>query len=93
MDTLNQAIKTDGYPTHTSDEQIAVERLLSDFKPSDGSPKLDRNAHVNFLVRVLLQGLPKRSVSHDASQPWILFWTLQSLSILGVGLDPDNKQR
>jgi protein farnesyltransferase subunit beta len=40
-----------------------------------------------------MQGLPSRFVSQDASQPWILFWVLQSVSILGVGLDPDNKQR
>ena len=86
--------KTDGYPTHTTDEQIAVEKLLHVL--SDGKGKrstLNRNAHINFLVRMLLQGLPDRYTSQDASQPWILFWILQSLCILGVGLDPDNKQR
>lgn len=94
MHPPSQGCKTDAYPTPTSDEQIAVEVLLSKFKPAkDVAPSLDRNAHLNFLVRMLMQGLPARYVSQDASQPWIMFWILQSISILGVGLDPDNKQR
>jgi protein farnesyltransferase subunit beta len=96
MDCFNRGTKTDGFPTHTSDEQIQVENLLSNFKPgkpSSESPTLNKNAHINFLVRMLLKGMPSRHVSQDASQPWILFWVLQSLSIMGVGIDPDNKQR
>jgi len=96
MHPIHEGSKVDGYPTSTSDEQIAVELLLSQFRPKPSkaeAPQLDRNAHVNFLVRILLQGLPTRYVSQDASQPWILFWVLQSISILGVGLDPDNKQK
>ena len=91
--------KTDGFPTHTSDEQWHLESALRSFAPPQNSDssvadkQLERNAHINFLVRILLQGLPSRAVTQDASQPWIIFWVLQSLCILGVGLDPDNKQK
>jgi hypothetical protein len=44
-------------------------------------------------VRNLVQGFPPRYISQDASQPWLMFWTLQSLSALQVAIDPDNKQR
>ncbi|KAF7313263.1 Protein farnesyltransferase subunit beta [Mycena kentingensis (nom. inval.)] len=54
---------------------------------------LDKKAHMNFLIRNLVQGFPARYTSQDASQPWLIFWTLQSFSILQVGLDPGNKQR
>ncbi|KAH9976081.1 terpenoid cyclases/protein prenyltransferase alpha-alpha toroid [Russula compacta] len=32
-------------------------------------------------------------MSQDASQPWLMFWTLQSFSVLQVAIDPDTKQR
>jgi protein farnesyltransferase subunit beta len=48
---------------------------------------------MQFLVRNLVQGFPERYKSQDASQPWLLYWTLQAFSILQVGLDPGNKQR
>ncbi|XP_006456065.1 hypothetical protein AGABI2DRAFT_210804 [Agaricus bisporus var. bisporus H97] len=41
----------------------------------------------------MMQGFPARYLSQDASQPWLLFWALQSFSALQVGLDPDNRQR
>ena len=46
-----------------------------------------------FLARNLAQGFPARYTSQDASQLWLLFWTLQSFSVLQVGLDPADKQR
>ncbi|QRV95735.1 terpenoid cyclase [Ceratobasidium sp. AG-Ba] len=40
-----------------------------------------------------MQGLPARYTSQDASQPWLLYWALQSLTCLGVQLDPNTRQR
>lgn len=92
--TQSQGCKTDGYPTPTTDEQISVENILKNFIPAHPNSKLlDRNTHVNYLVRMLLQGLPVRYVSQDASQPWILFWILQAISIMSVSLDTENKQK
>lgn len=83
---------TDGYPTPTSMLQTATENILQSSLSSQ-PPTLQRNLHLQFLLRNLVQGFPSRYVSQDASQPWLIFWTLQGFSVLGVGLDPQTKQR
>ncbi|KAI1416583.1 terpenoid cyclases/Protein prenyltransferase [Hypoxylon sp. FL1857] len=47
-----------------------------------GVPRLDRGRHIKFL-RKHLETLPARYVTLDASRPWILYWCLNGLSILG----------
>ena len=86
---------TDGFPTPSSASQAETEAILLQHIPSSAEPKpiLTKQAHMQFLVRNLVQGFPARYVSQDASQPWLLFWTIQSFSALQVGLDPGNKQR
>ncbi|KAJ3824904.1 terpenoid cyclases/protein prenyltransferase alpha-alpha toroid [Lentinula raphanica] len=91
----------DNYPTPTSISQKSTIALL--VKPNPPSPStnstpiqsgiLDVNLHLGYLGRHLLQGLPARYTSQDASQPWLLFWSLQSLSLLKVELDQGNKQK
>lgn len=85
----------DHYFTETSDTQSETESILAKHVPSDpyAPPSLQRNQHLQFLVRNLIQGFPSRYISQDASQPWLLYWTLQGFSVLGVALDPDNKQK
>lgn len=93
---------TDGFPTPTSDLQATTENILraryesvkasaTDFT-SEG-PVLNKNPHLQFLLRNLVQGFPARYISQDASQPWLFFWTLQGFSVLGVGLDEKTRQR
>ncbi|KAL1743660.1 terpenoid cyclases/protein prenyltransferase alpha-alpha toroid [Schizophyllum fasciatum] len=82
---------TDGFPTQTSQTQRETEEILS--KHASGQATLNKNAHIQFLVRNLVQGFPARYMSQDASQPWLLFWTFQAFSVLQVGLDPGNRQR
>ena len=48
---------------------------------------------MQYLIRNLIQGFPTRYTSQDASQPWLMFWTVQSFGILQVALDPVTKQR
>ncbi|KAH9934610.1 terpenoid cyclases/Protein prenyltransferase [Amylocystis lapponica] len=90
---------TDGYPSPTSDLQYNTENILKSHLPLPSaskpgpSPVLHRNLHLQFLLRNLLQGFPERYVSQDASQPWLIFWTLQGFSVLGVGLDDQTKKR
>ena len=86
---------TDGFPTKTSDEQAATEEVLRAHIPAAGAPapSLKRNAHLQYAVRCLAQGFPPRFQSQDASQPWLVFWTVHTLTLLGVALDPDSKQR
>ena len=90
-----RSTRTDSYPTASSNEQAVTETVLAQHRPANNHPKpaLNRNLHLQFLVRNLIQGLPGRFVSQDASQPWLVFWTVQSFYFLGAALDPDNKQR
>ena len=87
--------RTDSYPTETSRLQASCEDTLAEHIPrtADSAPSLQKNAHLQFLVRNLLQGFPARYISQDASQPWLLFWSIHGFSLLQVALDPDNKQR
>jgi len=84
----------DAYPTKTSDLQADTEDILQEvIPPGGGGLSLDKKAHLQFLVRNLVQGFPARYMSQDASQPWLMFWTLQSFSTLQIAIDPDTKQR
>ncbi|KAF9493816.1 terpenoid cyclases/Protein prenyltransferase [Pleurotus eryngii] len=83
----------DAFPTPASHVQADTEAILLKLIPDQPLAKLHKNAHVQFLARNFVQGFPIRYTSQDASQPWLMFWTLQSFSVLRVGLDPGNKQR
>lgn len=87
---------TDAVETATSIAQFDTETAISDLllvlkDPSNVT--LDRAMHARWSYTSLMQGLPGRYVSQDASQPWLLYWALQSLTSLGVQLDPASKQR
>ena len=88
-------VPTDGYPTLTSKMQADTEAVLRKHIPPSNTEGLvlEKNSHIQFLIRNLVQGFPPRYISQDASQPWLLFWTIQSFSTLQVVLDPGNKQR
>jgi len=96
-----RATPIDSFPTHTSKAQAETEAVLLKHIPTTDSttgtstPKavLEKNAHMQFLIRNLIQGFPVRYISQDASQPWLMFWTVQAFSVLQVALDPGNKQR
>ncbi|KAI0037908.1 terpenoid cyclases/Protein prenyltransferase [Auriscalpium vulgare] len=94
MSWLPRSTPIDGYPTKTSDLQSETEDVLVSHLPrEDTPPVLNKNPHLQFLVRNLVQGFPARYTSQDASQPWLMFWTLQCFSTMQVGIDPNNKQR
>ena len=86
---------TDGYRTSTSTLQTETENTIKKHIPVDGAgqPALQRKTHFEFLLRNLRQGFPERYTSQDASQPWLVYWTLQGFSVLGVGLDDQTKKR
>lgn len=93
---------TDRYLTATSTLQARTEHDIqarleahraSPQEHTPDGPVLQRNAHLQFLLRNLVQGFPARYMSQDASQPWLFFWTLQGFSVLSVGLDEQTRQR
>lgn len=95
MSSLPSPSPTDSFPTLTSQTQAETEAVLLKHIPDgvEPLPGLQKNAHMQFLIRNLVQGFPTRYISQDASQPWLMFWTIQAFSVLQVGLDPGNKQR
>lgn len=102
MDRDWKPAQNDGYPSATSTLQSSTEEILkarylstaiAAVDSPESQPTLQRQSHVQFLLRNLVQGFPARYVSQDASQPWLIYWTLQGFSVLGVGLDAATKQR
>jgi len=57
------------------------EQEIQDFN-SHGIPKLQRQKHIKFLQRVLGK-YPHQYQGMDASRPWLVYWALAGLSILG----------
>ena len=82
----------DGFPTCSSEEQHEVEmevlrqfgRVLNapDFD-AERSIVLNRDAHIAFLVRGLSEPLKPSYISLEASRPWIAYWILHALDLLG----------
>jgi len=80
------------YPTPTSEEQHEVEmNVLRYFGATLNKPDFDmnrdiilhKNLHVKFLTRGLLEPLKPSYISLEASRPWIVFWILHALDLLG----------
>ncbi|KAH9809845.1 terpenoid cyclases/protein prenyltransferase alpha-alpha toroid [Melampsora americana] len=53
---------------------------------------LDRSAHMKYLIPSLSH-LGPRLTTLDASRPWLMYWILNSFSILNLGLNPTDRQR
>ncbi|KAG5304654.1 CaaX farnesyltransferase beta subunit Ram1 [Histoplasma capsulatum G186AR] len=47
-----------------------------------GVPRLDRDAHISFLYDSL-ESYPERFVGLDSSRPWMVYWALTGLYLLG----------
>jgi protein farnesyltransferase subunit beta len=83
----------DKLETQTSESQNATiaECLpflaLENSDPSDingfGVPRLQRERHVRFLKNALESNYPAEWVAMDSSRPWILYWALAGLYMLG----------
>ncbi|KAL8828929.1 MAG: hypothetical protein Q9170_006388 [Blastenia crenularia] len=52
----------------------------------DGVPILAREKHVEFL-RDSLERMPAGFVGLDASRPWIIYWALTALSLMGEDIE------
>ena len=57
------------------------------------TPLLDKDRHVTFLTHLgLVTQLPRPFVALDASRPWMMYWTLCALKMLGEDITP-HRQR
>src|SRR5271154_3032732 len=56
---------------------------------SNPTPPLDKDKHIVFLTRLgLMPKLPRAFVSLDASRPWMMYWVLCALRVLGEDITP-----
>lgn len=57
------------------------------------TPPLDKDRHIRFLRNLgLMPKLPRGFVSLDASRPWIMYWVLCALKLLGADISA-HRQR
>jgi protein farnesyltransferase subunit beta len=100
---------SNSHPTATLDEQFETEGLISGvlrlIDTSDTSDDagaettselelepLRKGDHVKYVCSTM-NYLSAPYVSLDASRPWLLFWTMHSLDLLGCALDDETKKR
>jgi protein farnesyltransferase subunit beta len=90
LDTVMPLIK-DKLQTATSKTEDETFRVIEPFlhgNPygfalnSHGIPELQREAHVDYLVDSL-DDYPAQFAMMDASRPWMVYWGLQGLTVLG----------
>lgn len=66
----------------TADECLPLLTAFSPVSNDFGLPSLAREKHIRFLRRALGR-LPGGFSSLDASKPWMLYWALNGLALLG----------
>ena len=52
-----------------------------------GVPSLEREKHIDYLHDRLAHQLPAGFVAFDAARPWLVYWTLTGLCLLGENVD------
>lgn len=88
------------HPSPTLDEQFETESLISDLLKLTSPPStengtgtvLRKGDHVKYVCSTM-NYLAAPYVALDASRPWLLFWTMHSLDLLGCALDDETKKR
>ncbi|RSH95268.1 CAAX farnesyltransferase (FTase) subunit beta [Saitozyma podzolica] len=93
-------LPSNAHPSATLSEQSETEQLIADLlalttpvdATGDDATILRKEEHTQFLASTFFK-LPAGYVALDASRPWLMFWTVHSLDILGVGLDQNTKDR
>ncbi|EJU01281.1 terpenoid cyclases/Protein prenyltransferase [Dacryopinax primogenitus] len=82
---------TDALSTPTSQDQSSTESLIIPLLSKPDT--LHRREHMMWLLRLLFRGFPDSYSSQDASQPWLIYWVLQSLIQLGGVMDPESAKK
>ncbi|CAG8457019.1 1652_t:CDS:2 [Paraglomus brasilianum] len=86
--------KHDGNITHSWTLQVETEvevyKLYKEVLDTDdlNNVTLERERHLNYLLSGS-KGLNKYFVVLDASRPWICYWVVHALDILGRTIEPD----
>ncbi|KAL1408783.1 CAAX farnesyltransferase (FTase) subunit beta [Vanrija albida] len=96
---------SDGVFTPTLEDQRdtedAIAELLLTLSPAkvasepathDGTTALRKNEAAQFMGPHLFK-CPPGYTALDASKPWLMYWVLHSLDLLGIALDEETKKR
>lgn len=75
-----------------SDTENAIKAIYDDILESGKIPNLLKDKHARFL-KMALGPLPDMFKALDASQPWIYYWVLNSLDVMGVEIPQDVKSQ
>ena len=59
-----------------------IEKCQALYEEAQTIPELHRDAHKKFLDASFTNDLPPQMAALDASQPWLLYWTANSLRVL-----------
>jgi hypothetical protein len=97
------SLPSNSHPSDTLDKQAETERIISqllqttppaagDGETIPGGTTLRKAEHAGYFQHLLFR-LPPGFVSLDASKPWLMYWTVHSLDILGIALDQGTKDR
>ncbi len=63
-------------------------KTVDDFTPH-GVPRLERDDHIDFLRKAIQNA---RFIAYDAARPWVVYWALTGLCLLGVDVEPYREQ-
>lgn len=91
---IRSGLRDDGFCSLSSQEQQHVERrvvsILDEWKTSNKATRMEllREIHTAYLLSGL-DSLPAGYASLDASRPWLVYWILHALSLLGRTFEPD----
>lgn len=96
-------LPSNSHPSETLEEQAETESIISkllhtvapaalDGETIPGGTTLRKAEHAAYFQQLLFR-LPPGFVSLDASKPWLMYWTVHSLDVLGIALDQGTKDR
>lgn len=92
---IRDALETDSSRLQDSTLDEVLPFLRGNQQPgavnAHGIPHLDRRRHVNFLHKQLGK-LPGAFTAADPSRPWIFYWCLAGLSLLGEDVAPYRRR-
>ena len=85
--SIDDLIGLDDFETESSEAafETATHCLPLLWKNANVLPDLQRAKHIRY-VCTILEGLPSGFASLDASRPWIFYWSLLALHLLGEDL-------
>jgi hypothetical protein len=99
LDSVRIPIR-ESYETETLKVQDEVHEVILPFlegNPNDftlnahGIPKLQREKHAPLLKK-MISDYPSQYAALDASRPWMVYWSLQSMTALGQDIHPYQKR-